>query len=269
MPLTLPKHDMCRSPPFAGSTFLVTASVVMSWLDRAGASRHARSVGGQREVIGLIGGTGSLGCGLAVRLAAAGYDVRIGSRAIERAHAAAEAGRARLAGAAASGALSGEENSSVARAAGIVMLTVPYGALESAVAPLASVLGGKIVVDAVVPLRREGEEFDLARPAEGSVSMRLRALLPGARLVAALKTVPAPVLQDLAAPLAGDVPIASDDAEAARAVAELVEHMGGLRPRLVGSLKRADLIEGVTAIALNLNRRYGGHANIQFLGLAR
>jgi NADPH-dependent F420 reductase len=224
-------------------------------------------VTGQRDVIGLIGGTGSLGCGLAIRLAAAGYDVRIGSRAGERARKAAEAIAGRLDADGASN-VSGDENLAVAGAASIVVLTVPYGALESVTAPLASALAGKIVVDAVVPLRRDGDDFDLARPAEGSVSMQLRALLPGARLVAALKTVPAPVLQDLAAPLAGDVPIAADDAEAARTVAAIVARIGGLQPRLVGSLARAALIEGVTAIALNLNRRYGGHANVQFLGLA-
>jgi hypothetical protein len=219
--------------------------------------------------IALVGGTGNLGRGLALRLAAAGRRVRIGSRVAARATAAAGEIRARLTDVARAGTVEGGENAAVVRGAALVFLTVPFAALDAVVGDLAPLLGDAIVVDTVVPLAMRGDEVDVDPPAEGSVSAHLRARLPRARIVAALKTVPAVVLQDLAAPLEGDVLLAADDPEAAAAVAALLAELGDLRGRLVGSLDRAGLIEAATAITLNLNRRYGGHAQVRFPGLLR
>ncbi|MHB8683320.1 MAG: NAD(P)-binding domain-containing protein, partial [Dehalococcoidia bacterium] len=137
--------------------------------------------------IGFIGGTGDEGMGLAYRFAKAGHTCIIGSRAAEKAEAAAETLRAK------DGAIriEGAANAAAARAGEIVIVTTPYAALADTLPALADVLAGKIAVSTVVPMAfGDGGAALLAVP-EGSASQRQQALLPGARVVGAFQNLSA------------------------------------------------------------------------------
>ncbi|GIW41639.1 MAG: hypothetical protein KatS3mg076_2216 [Candidatus Binatia bacterium] len=102
---------------------------------------------------------------------------------------------------------------------------------------------------------------------EGSAGARVARLVPGARVVSALKTLSAEHLQELAKPLEGDVFLCSDDPEAKAFVAEIVSRLVNLRPLDAGPLRLGAVVEGITALLLNLNRRYKAVTSVRILGL--
>ena len=203
--------------------------------------------------VGILGGTGAQGTGLARRLAVAGVDVMIGSRSAERAaaHAAALSG-------AAGNTLRGAANDDVVQQCDVVFLVVPFDDAPALMASFAnSWRPGAIAVDVTVPLTFENRRPELRRLPAGSASATLAAALPpGVRLVGALKTIPAGLLQDVDVPLDCDDFVVSDDADAARAVRELLSHLTGLRPLDAGGLASAASVEAMTLLALVLNRRH-------------
>lgn len=208
--------------------------------------------------IGIIGGTGALGAGLAMRFARAGHQVIIGSRSAARAQAAAaEAG---IDG------LTGGDNAAAA-AADVVVVAIPSEGCTELLAPLAAQLDGTVVVTCVNglafgpggprPLRPDGSPSWAAAIAE---------VLPGARIATAFNTVPAGKLEGVA-DLEGDVLIAAADDEAAAAATMLVEAVGGLRPVHVGGLSVASVIEDLTAVLVSTNTRHKAHTSVQLTGL--
>lgn len=194
--------------------------------------------------IAILGGTGTLGFGLAIRLCAAGHDVVIGSR--DAARAADVAGRLKLPNA------SGAANADAAASAEIVVLTIPHEGHAAFVAALASALTGKILVDATVPI---GSEKTYTPPPAGSAAAETQALVPGARVVAAFHTISGRLLADSGHPLDQDVLVCGDDAGARARVIDLANAIGA-RGVDAGGLAGAATLEGLAVLLIGLNVRY-------------
>jgi 8-hydroxy-5-deazaflavin:NADPH oxidoreductase len=218
--------------------------------------------------IAFLGGTGKLGRGLALRLAAAGYEVLLGSRAEDRARDAAAELRRRLEeGGDSPARIDGVHNLSAVSGAEIVFLTLPFEILDAFLGECGHCLDGKIVVDVVNPLRFIDGRVELAPVAEGSAAMHILRRAPGARIVSAFKNAAAAHLLRLARPVVGDVFLASDDAPAKAIVARLVRAIPTLRAVDVGTLANAGLVEAITALELNVNRIHRATTTIQLVGL--
>jgi NADPH-dependent F420 reductase len=209
--------------------------------------------------VGVLGGTGDQGRGLARRLAMAGVRVLIGSR---------DAGRARQAARELTpdGTLpiDGSENSEVASRSDLVIVAVPWEGHRDLLAGLADELRGKVVVDCVNPLGFDKQgAFALDVP-EGSAAQQAAAVLPGSRVVAAFHHVSAVLLLDREVDrLDTDVLVLGDDREATDLVQALAGLMPGVRGIYGGRLRNARQVEALTANLVSVNRRYKAHAGIR------
>ncbi|NUT43831.1 MAG: NADPH-dependent F420 reductase [Thermoactinospora sp.] len=205
--------------------------------------------------IGILGGTGDQGKGLARRFALAGHPVIIGSRNAQRAQEAAES-----IGEGATGA----ENAEVAARADIVIVAVPWDGHKELLESLREPLSGKIVVDCVNPLG-----FDKQGPfplpvEEGSAAQQAAAVLPGSRVVGAFHHVSAVLLLDPAVEKVDlDVLVLGDDREATDLVQALAERIPGVRGVYGGRLRNAHQVEAFTANLIAINRRYKAHAGLR------
>jgi hypothetical protein len=219
---------------------------------------------GAMGALAVVGGTGPEGLGLAVRLAAAGEPIVIGSRRRERAAAAAEEIRAAVPGAEVGAA----ENLEAVRRTDRVVLAIPVGGLADFLAGGGDALAGKLVIDVVVPLVfRAGFWELLPVPGARSAGELVQQAAPRARVVSAFKNLAAERLRDLGRRLEGDVVLCGDDAAARTEVAALVTKLPGLRPVDAGRLANARYLEAITALLLNLNRRHAATTSIAILGL--
>ncbi len=201
-----------------------------------------------RPTIAILGGTGKEGSGLALRWAKAGHTVIIGSRSAERAqHAAAEI-NAQLGVDTARG----MDNDSAVRAGDIAVLTVPAEAQMATLDGLKPALTGKILVDATARVDAKDP-----RPPTGKASARLAQELLGAdvRVVAAFQNVPAHALKKLDLELASDVLVCGDDPGARAEVVKLAE-AAGMQAYEAGGLDNGIVVEGLTALIINVNKRY-------------
>jgi 8-hydroxy-5-deazaflavin:NADPH oxidoreductase len=200
--------------------------------------------------IGILGGTGKEGAGLALRWAQNGHDVTIGSRDAERARAKAaelsgQAGRA----------IGGLSNRDAAATADVVVLALPAAGLAATLGDLKDACRGKVVVSAVVPLSFGGGRL-FTPPAEGSSAEQVQALLgPEAKVVAAFHHIAAHELSATGQGIECDLLLCGADTEAKKTVAELGQGMG-LRAVDVGALTNAGPLEGITAVLAAINRRY-------------
>jgi NADPH-dependent F420 reductase len=223
--------------------------------------------GVEELVVGVLGGTGPQGRGLAVRLAAAGQRVLLGSRDADRAAEVAEevAGRARAA--AADGvevSVRGGSNPDVAGAADLVIVAVPYDGHAAMLAELATPLAGKVVVDCVVPMGFDELGAYVLDVPEGSVAQQAAGLLPDSHVVGAFHHLSAVLLEDLSRPtLDGDVMVVGDVREATDAVQALAGRLPGMRGVYAGRLRNAAQVEALTINLVSVNRRYKAHAGIR------
>ena len=219
------------------------------------------------EPIPIVGGTGALGFGLALRLAAAGRPVVIGSRDKARAEEAAAKVRDRVPGAEAEGL----ENPEAAKRGTIVFLCVPVRAQSENLTNLKEALApGQILVDATVPLAAavSGKATRLLGVPQGSAAMQAQEMVPdGVTVVSALHTVSAAALANLDEQLDEDVLVTGDDREAKRSVAELIALIEGLRPVDAGRLEVSKLVEGLTPMLISVNIRHKTHAGVKLTGL--
>ncbi len=214
-------------------------------------------------MIGLIGGTGPEGRGLALRFALAGHDILIGSREVVRAHDAAKRVAKRLSGVSVLGGL----NEDAATQSDTVVVTVPYAAQRPVLEPLADALKGKIVVTTVVPLRFAQNGASYVSLEAGSAAMEAQETLPDSRVVAAFQTISAHDLLDPDRRVDSDVVVCSDDEEAKEEVAALARKIPGIRTVDGGGLRNAVLVEHITPLLLNINKVYGGRSAVRFTGL--
>ena len=205
--------------------------------------------------IGILGGTGPQGRGLARRLAAAGHDVVIGSRSPDRAQEVATAY-------AAVGSVRGADNAEAA-SADLVIITVPYEGHADLLRSLSAELTGKIVVDCVNPLGFDKQgPFPLQVPA-GSAAQEAQQILPHSTVIGAFHHVSAVLLDDPEIDqLEGDVMVLGEDRDAVQEVCDLATVIPGARGIYAGRLRNAGQVEALTANLIAINRRYKVHASI-------
>ncbi len=204
--------------------------------------------------IGFLGGTGIEAKGLALRFAAAGAAVILGSRSQPRAASAAEACNAVLG----RPQVCGKSNEEMLAESEAVFLTVPFAQALAALENCAPFFTpNHILIDVTVPMAFHAGRVDyLEQGGLSSAEIIANHMPKGVPVVAAFKTVPAAVLADLETPLQCDVFICSDVEEATRRVMDLVSVIPTLRPINCGSLKTARTLERMTVLAVDLNRRY-------------
>ena len=217
--------------------------------------------------IPIVGGTGALGAGLALRWAQAGAPIVLGSRAAERAEEAAAKLREKVPGAD----VRGLENGEAARQAEIVFLTVPFRAQSENLNNLREALQpGQILVDCTVPLAAavSGKATRSLGVWQGSAAQQAQEMVPeGVTVVSALHTVGAPTLADLDAELGEDVLVCGDRKADKARVARLIELIGGLRPVNAGALEMARIVEQLTPMLISVNTRYKAHAGLKLTNL--
>jgi 8-hydroxy-5-deazaflavin:NADPH oxidoreductase len=207
------------------------------------------------HVVGILGGTGPQGRGLALRLAHAGQRVIIGSRSPQRAATVASQIGPPVVGA---------DNNKAARLSDIVIVTVPWDAHASTLEALREPLVGKLVVDSVNPLGFDERGAFALRPAEGSAAEQAAALLPRSRVTAAFHHVSAAVLCDpTAESVDTDVLVLGDSRADTDLVVQLAGRIPGMRGIFAGPLRNAHQVEGLVANLISINRCYKTHAGIR------
>jgi 8-hydroxy-5-deazaflavin:NADPH oxidoreductase len=217
--------------------------------------------------IPIVGGTGALGTGLALRWARAGAPIAIGSRSAERAEETAAKLREKAPGAQ----IDGLQNEDAAQRGEIVFLTVPFRAQSENLNNLREALQpGQILVDCTVPLAAavSGKATRSLGVWQGSAAQQAQEMVPeGVTVVAALHTVGAPTLADPNAELGEDVLVCGDRKVDKARVAQLIEAIPGLRAVNAGPLEMARIVEQLTPLLISVNVRYKAHAGIRLTGL--
>ncbi len=217
--------------------------------------------------IAFLGGTGPEGLGLAARCAVVGEEVVIGSRQRERADAAATQLRERLSAHTPTARVTGAENAHAIDGADIVMLCMPFAGMEPVLRELAPRLHGKILVDVVNPLVRKRGQFISEPVPAGSAGELAQQLVPEAPVVGAFKNLSAEELLELEHPLEGDVLLCGEHPEAKQRISDLVGRIPRLRAVDAGGLANSAALEAITALLMNVNRRYKATTSIRILGL--
>lgn len=209
----------------------------------------------QLGTIGILGGTGDQGRGLAYRWAVAGLDVVVGSR---------DAQRAQLAAGEIGFGVRGDANPAVAAAADIVVVAVPWDGHGELLESVAALVVGKIVVDCVNPIGFDDKGAYPLDVAEGSAAQQAAAILADSRVVAAFHHVSAVLLNDRGVDVIEcDIMVLGEDRDATDIVTQLAARIPGARCIYAGRLRNAHQIEGLTANLISVNRRYKVHAGIR------
>jgi NADPH-dependent F420 reductase len=207
------------------------------------------------RVIGILGGTGPQGRGLAKRFAESGLSVVLGSRSAERAAGAAAALTAGVRGA---------SNEECVDAADVVLVAVPWEGHADLLESLAKELAGKVVVDCVNPLGFDQRGAFVLPVEEGSAAEQAQRLLPDATVVAAFHNLSAvALLDDAVDTIDADVLVLGDDRAATDLVQELAGRIPGCRGIYAGRLRNAGQVEALTANLIAINRRYKAHASLR------
>jgi hypothetical protein len=215
-------------------------------------------------MLAFLGGTGPEGKGLALRLAAAGEPVIIGSRDAGRAATAAE----ELLQLAPGTNISGADNAQAAAQADVVFLAFPYEGQRATLEQLQDALAGKVVVDVIAPMSfQRGQGASAVEVEAGSAAQEAQELLPDSLVVSAFQNISAEELQQPDTVMDGDVIVCSDHAEAKNLVMSLVSKIPGLRPVDGGGLANSKYVEQITPMLVNINRIYKIHAGIKIVGI--
>ena len=216
-----------------------------------------------KPTIGILGGTGHEGKGLALRWANAGYPIVIGSRNPERACMTAAEIAAKTIGASVAGA----GNAAAAERATICVLTVPYAAHRATLETVQQALSGKILIDVTVPLRPP-KVTRVQLPPEGSAAVAAQAMLgPDVKVVSAFQNVSAHFLKSADSFVDCDVLVCGDDQDARESVAALVR-AAGMRGIQGGALANSAAAEALTSVLIFLNARYEiKNSGIRFTGI--
>lgn len=206
-------------------------------------------------VVGVLGGTGDQGMGLAYRWAAAGMNVLIGSRKLDRARAsAADVGHGARGGV----------NIDVALECDVALVAVPWAGHASLLAELVEPLAGKVVIDCVNPLGFDKQGAFVLPVPEGSAAEQAQSLLSGSVVVGAFHSVSAVLLLDRTRTAVGtDTLVLGDVRAATDLVIDLAGRVPGMRGVYGGRLRNCAQIEALTANLIAVNRRYKAHAGIR------
>ena len=215
--------------------------------------------------IGLLGGTGEEGRGIALRLSSGGQRVLIGSRSYDSASKAVNWINEQVGREVATSAT----NIEVVKNCGFLFLTVPFRFASAVIEESRdSFQAGQMVVDVTVPLSFEKGPHLLSLE-EGSGGEHIRALLPSSvGLAAAFKTLPAHLLADIHEPLDCDEFICGDSSETIEKVIQILDGIPELRWINAGPLSSCRSLEAMTLLAIRLNRRYKSRlGRYRFLGI--
>jgi NADPH-dependent F420 reductase len=206
-------------------------------------------------VVGVLGGTGDQGRGLAYRLAKAGQRVIIGSRVAERARtAAAELGFG----------IEGADNAECARRSDVVIIAVPWEGHAKTLEGVRGELAGKLVIDCVNPLGFDKKGAYALKPEEGSAAQQAAALLPDSRVTAAFHHLSAVLLQDESVKeIDTDVMVLGEERADTDIVQALAGRIPGMRGIFAGRLRNAYQVESLVANLISVNRRYRAHAGLR------
>jgi 8-hydroxy-5-deazaflavin:NADPH oxidoreductase len=214
--------------------------------------------------VGILGGTGPAGRGLAVRLAEAGATITLGSRDADRCKGVADEVVARWPALHLD--ILGADNAVAARA-DVVVVATPWDSAIPTLKPLRDQLAGKVVISMVNALVKEGREMLALIPPRGSMAAAIQAALPDSPVAAAFHHLPASEMENLESGLEADVLVCSDHPEATAVTESLVAMMRGLRPLDAGSLSQAAAIEAFTAVCITLNIRHKAHSTVRMVGI--
>ena len=213
--------------------------------------------------LAFVGGTGPEGLGLAIRFAASGHHVAIGSRSTERG----EEGAAKVADAVTGASVSGGANAEVVAGSDIVFLTFPYSGQAPTLEALAGALDGVIVCDVVAPLEFVRGKGAVALDVDGgSAAEEAAAALPNARVVSAFQNMSAEKLMELDKPVEADVLVCGEDSEAKAVVIGLANEIAGVRGVDGGALGNSRYVEMLTSLLINLNRVHKTQTSIRIAG---
>jgi len=197
--------------------------------------------------IAVLGGTGSLGKGLVLRLAGLGYDVIVGSRDVKKAEAKAEE-YGKILGVN----VRGLDNKKAAMECDIAIITIPWKHAFDTAKELKDELAKKIVVSPIVPMEKTENGFVYVNLPEGSAAERLASILPDSTIVSAYHNIPAKKFADLNAEFEWDVAVCGDDAESKRIVMEITNKIRGLRALDAGCLRNSRIVESLTPLLINI-----------------
>jgi NADPH-dependent F420 reductase len=217
--------------------------------------------------VAIIGASGALGFGLAVRLGQAGVPIVIGSREERRAIETADRARAAVP----TGEFTGAENALAVEGVETVILSVPFRSQSETLKSIkGSLRAGQLLIDATVPLAAavSGRATRMLGVWQGSAAQAALEMVPeGVRVVSTLHTVSAASLTDLDHELAQDVLVCGDEREDKRRAALLIQHIDGLRCVDCGRLEMARIAESLTALMISINTKHKTHAGIRVTGL--
>lgn len=215
--------------------------------------------------IAVIGGTGKEGKGLALRWANAGYEIIIGSRDPARATNTAHELNTILG----TPNVRGLGNADAARAAEMVVMSVPYEAHAATLNTIAAAVQGKILIDVTAPLDPENKKKALRVPEGSAAQAAQQRLGSNVRVVAAFQNISYTHLSDLREALESDALVCGNDREAKRQVIELAR-AAGIAAFDAGPIENAVVAEGLTAVLININIQFKiKHAGIQITGVPR
>lgn len=216
-----------------------------------------------RPVVGLLGGTGPAGQGVALRLAAAGLPVLIGSREEDRAQTIVDELLEAWPGRDLD--LRGVANED-ACGADVVVMAAPWEPALKLAAGSSDRLADTVVISMANALARiDGNFLPLTMP-RGSVCEELQARLPRSQVIGAFHHLPAKHLQDLDHELRAEVLVCGGEVEARDTVIELTNRIDGLRALDAGTLDSAGAIEAMTAVLVQVNVRYRTHSMLRLVG---
>ncbi len=214
--------------------------------------------------IAIVGATGSFGKGLALRWAGK-HAIYIGSRSAEKGQQRAEEYQRELHNSGLEARIVGVGNMDAVRKGDVIVLAVKFEHLQPLIADAAEQFRGKIVISPIVALKKE-RSFQYAPPPEGSAALLVQEMLPAARVIAALHTIPADKLQKRDMILEGDVPVCGNDPEAKQTVIDLIREIERLNPIDAGPLEVSRLIEPLVPLILNVKQHsLKRNASIKFI----
>jgi len=207
-------------------------------------------------VVGVLGGTGDQGRGLASRLGQAGVKVLIGGRDAAKA--------SQVALELQNDNVRGTSNSEAANQADLVIVAVPWAGHAELLKSLANELSGKVVIDCVNPLGFDKQGAYALPVDEGSACLEAAAILPQSRVVGAFHHISASLLLDPSvSAIETDVLVIGDDREATDLVQSLVQLVPGMRGIYGGRLRNSHQVEAMTANLISINKRYKAHAGLR------
>jgi NADPH-dependent F420 reductase len=219
------------------------------------------------DPVAIIGASGALGFGLAVRLGQAGVPIVIGSRDAGRAVEAADRAREAVP----QGGFTGAKNAQAVEAVETVILSVPFRSQSETLKNVKeSLRPGQLLIDATVPLAAavSGRATRMLGVWQGSAAQAALEMVPdGVKVVSALHTVSAASLADLDHELGQDVLVCGDSRADKRRAALLIGRIEGLRCVDCGRLEMARIAESMTALMISINAKHKTHAGIRITGL--